>query len=202
MIIKYIKPSEFHTVQWSGGKSTQLYIYPVEADYQEKKFDFRISTATIVSEESNFTLLSGVTRKLMVLEGEIEIVHLAQNSKRLKKFSQIEFPGDWETKSYGKAIDFNLMTTGSTRGYIEAIVLNKTDKIVYKIDPHVYFILFYAYKGTFSINLDTEIIEVALAGLCVVQSPKTNISQIIIEGHQNAEIIISPIFIDHETVIN
>ncbi len=39
---------------WSGGTTTELFIYPEVAEYSERNFDFRISTATVEVEESNF----------------------------------------------------------------------------------------------------------------------------------------------------
>jgi len=60
---------EQNTTLWSGGTTTQLCIYPYAATYTGRDFIFRISTATIESEESVFTKLPGYTRILMLLEG-------------------------------------------------------------------------------------------------------------------------------------
>ena len=128
MIIKHIKASDLITTKWSGGTTTQLAIYPQDADYKKQNFQFRISTAMIEAKESTFTKLPGISRKLMILDGEIKIEHQNQYSKILKKFEQDSFEGDWDTKRYGKATDFNLMTTGSAKGEIEAVILNNWSK--------------------------------------------------------------------------
>jgi environmental stress-induced protein Ves len=126
MIIEHIKAADLTTSNWSGGTTTQLVIYPKDSDYKKQNFQFRISTATVEADESDFTKLSGVSRKLMILNGEIDIEHKNKYSKNLKKFDQDEFSGDWETKSFGKATDFNIMTTGNTSGELKAISISKS----------------------------------------------------------------------------
>lgn len=131
MIVEHIKVSDLETRKWSGGTTTQLAIYPKDAEYIKRNFLFRISTATVEAEESSFTKLPGVSRKIMILDGEIKIEHQNHYLKILKKFEQDSFEGDWDTKSVGKATDFNLMTTESTVGKIEAITIKgKNDKLV------------------------------------------------------------------------
>ncbi|MBK6834471.1 MAG: HutD family protein [Bacteroidetes bacterium] len=94
---------------WSGGTTTELFIYPEEAEYSERNFDFRISTATVEVEESNFTQLPGYKRILMILQGELFIEHKNQHNKILQQYQCDEFHGEWETKAKGKVVDFNLM---------------------------------------------------------------------------------------------
>jgi environmental stress-induced protein Ves len=154
MKIEHIKSSELITNKWSGGTTTQLAIYPKEATYQERNFLFRISTATVESEESMFTKLPGVSRKIMILDGEIKIEHQNHYSKILKKFEQDSFEGDWDTKSFGKAIDFNLMTTGNTQGIIEAFSLNNSIEL--SLDSRVDFYIFYIYSGNVNFSIDNK----------------------------------------------
>ncbi len=125
MIFKIIKASEFNTVNWSGGTSTQLFIYPQNSDYKLRNFDFRLSTAKVEADESDFTSLPGISRKLMILEGEIEITHENHYSKKLAKFDIDTFEGDWATSSVGKCVDFNLMTRGTGKGKLSAISIKK-----------------------------------------------------------------------------
>ena len=124
-IKKLVKPTTFHllktsilsaqhflTSTWSGGSSTQLYIFPTNASYAERDFELRISTAKVEVRESTFTALPSVHRKLMILEGEISITHEGQYSKHLKPFDVDTFSGDWKTTAMGTCTDFNVMTTG------------------------------------------------------------------------------------------
>jgi len=97
------------TSTWSGGTTTELFIYPEDSEYSERNFDFRISTATVEVEESNFTQILGYKRILMILQGELFIEHKNQHSKTLQQYECDEFLGAWETKARGKVVDFNLM---------------------------------------------------------------------------------------------
>lgn len=121
MNLKILKKADFTTTKWSGGDTTQLYIYPEDGSYAERNFLFRLSSATVTDEKSTFTKLDGVSRKLMVLAGEMKLEHLGRYSKVLREFEQDSFMGDWDTVSYGKVIDFNLMTKEGCTGRLENI---------------------------------------------------------------------------------
>ncbi len=152
MRIEHIKVSDLETKQWSGGTTTQLAIYPENASYQDRNFLFRISTATVEANESVFTKLPGIKRKLMILDGEIKIEHKNHHSKILKKFEQDEFMGDWDTKSLGKATDFNLMTTGNLQG--EILAKSFQDQLI--IQESAEYIGLYIYEGKLKIKLQNE----------------------------------------------
>lgn len=156
MRIKHILGSEHVTKKWDGGTTTQLYIYPENSNYTDRNFLFRISTATIETDESTFTILPEISRRLMILDGEIRIEHVGKYSKILKKFEQDEFSGDWETKSYGKATDFNLMTKGKTSGSIESIQLNQEQVITIEFTKNDNITLLYAFKGSFYLQNGKE----------------------------------------------
>lgn len=64
MILK--KAEDFVTSKWSGGSTTELYIYPPQAVYREGNFKCRISSATVEVEKSDFTSLPGVKRYLSI----------------------------------------------------------------------------------------------------------------------------------------
>lgn len=121
MKLKVLKESDYSTTKWSGGDTTQLYIYPEDGNYTERNFLFRLSTATVNEEKSVFTKLEGVSRKLLVLSGEMKLEHQGRYSKVLKEFEQDSFMGEWDTISYGKVIDFNLMTKDGCIGKLENI---------------------------------------------------------------------------------
>lgn len=115
---------------WSGGTTTQLFIYPENTDFQSRNFDFRISTATVEVEESTFTKFNGYLRKLVVLEGELIIEHENQYTKKLKSFQQDSFSGEWNTKGYGKVVDFNVIYRKQFDPKIEAINLETGQTII------------------------------------------------------------------------
>jgi len=172
MIIEHIKASDLETKSWSGGTTTQLAIYPKDAEYKQHTFLFRISTASVECEESTFTKLPGISRKLMILSGEINIEHKDRYSKVLKKFEQDKFSGDWNTKSYGKAIDFNLMTTGNVTGEIEAISLKQSKNLNLKSDFDCYG--FYVYNGKSKLQINSEIYSLSKGDFITIHSEKSD----------------------------
>jgi environmental stress-induced protein Ves len=94
---------------WSGGTTAQLFIYPADTVFAERNFHFRISTATIDVEESDFTPLPIYNRLLAVLEGNLEIIHQGKYSKKLQNFENDRFHGSWQSSSKGKVRDFNVI---------------------------------------------------------------------------------------------
>lgn len=114
--------ADYKTTEWSGGKTTELFIYPPDGDYAARRFDARISSATVELEHSVFTSLPGVQRKLMLLEGEMQLIHKGHRERKMQPFVDIdEFSGDWETESFGKVRDFNLMTRNGVRGRLSFV---------------------------------------------------------------------------------
>jgi len=155
MEIEHIKASELITNKWSGGTTTQLAIYPKNSEYKKNNFLFRLSTATVESEESEFTKLPEVSRQIMILDGKIKIEHQNQYTKIINKFEQDQFSGNWNTKSYGQATDFNLMTTKKVTGEIRTITLVNSSIITIKKDIDFYGLYIYTGKAKLLINNET-----------------------------------------------
>ncbi|MGH4138147.1 HutD/Ves family protein [Clostridium sp.] len=122
--IKIIKENQHKTSEWSGGTTTQLYIYPENSLYSERKFKWRLSSAKVEVEKSIFTSLPGISRHIMVLEGELFLEHEGHHKAALKALQQDTFSGDWTTTSFGKVTDFNLMLAQGYKGELEAISFN------------------------------------------------------------------------------
>ena len=120
---KVISNKNFMVSDWSGGKTTQLAIAPADAIYAKQTFDWRISSATVSVPESTFTALPNYHRILMILEGQLELVHQNHYSKTLMPFDQDSFLGAWHTSSYGIVTDFNLMMNPQFTGRLEALHL-------------------------------------------------------------------------------
>lgn len=119
---KIIKKQELTTAQWSGGTTTQLALFPADADYAKRNFTWRVSSATVEVEESEFTALPGVLRCLMILDGTLHLKHEGHYETTLEKFGQDNFLGEWKTVSRGRVTDFNLMTT-SGEGRVQVLEL-------------------------------------------------------------------------------
>lgn len=163
--MKIIKQQDITTSKWSGGTTSELFIYPTSSNYKELNFAFRLSRATIEVEESIFTPLPHVKRQLMLLDGQLELIHEDQHSKILKPMQFDTFSGDWKTKSIGKATDFNLMMLGNTEGNFSVIKAKKKQFHSYKITND--FTVFYVANG----NLTYNEISVIEGELIVFQGP-------------------------------
>ena len=109
------------TTRWSGGTTTEIYIYPKAASYSERKFGFRISTAVVEDEQSTFTQLPGFKRHIMPLSGVMELEHENHHAIVLNPFEKDFFHGEWVTKSRGQCTDFNLMLSEGFEGDIEPV---------------------------------------------------------------------------------
>lgn len=105
--------SHAKSTQWSGGTTSELFIFPSDSNFQQRDFVFRISSATVETEKSTFTLLPNFHRYLVVLEGKLKIEHVDRFSVELSPFDSTYFEGDWNTTSEGKVRDFNLIFNDS-----------------------------------------------------------------------------------------
>ncbi len=181
----------FHPILWSGGTTTELFIFPTAADYQQRNFQFRLSTAKVETERSDFTLLTGISRKLMVLSGQITLSHEDHFSRRLNKFDADEFKGEWKTSSIGKCTDFNLMTTGKTSGELTAIAINKGQNVKREIKSKCDWFFIYIYTGNASIGADNKIISINKGDLLVINNLTTRNFEI--TGIENSELVFTEI---------
>jgi environmental stress-induced protein Ves len=109
MSVQQFTPENRTTINWASGTSTEIFIHPSDGSFAERNFLFRISTATVEAEESTFTFFEGITRHLMILKGNLELIHEGRYTKNLKPYDQDTFSGEWATKAKGKVTDFNLM---------------------------------------------------------------------------------------------
>lgn len=152
METKILSIIDFKTSLWTGGSTTQLFIYPENASLHQRDFLFRLSSAVVEAETSVFTSMLGISRKLMVLEGEMELVHQGHHRKQLKSMEIDMFEGDWFTKSFGKCTDFNFMYQNIKENLIKPLIINQGDKLDITLDlPHSDFVFLYLFSGRCSI---------------------------------------------------
>lgn len=141
------------TSQWSGGTTTELWIWPPEASYATRNFNCRISTAVVESETSFFTELPGYLRHLMILEGELVLQHDDAEKITLKPFETDTFDGGSKTVSWGKVRDFNVMLAAGYTGEVTAHELNTSDWVPLKFEQDLLHLV-YCYKGTAQIQVE------------------------------------------------
>ncbi|MGQ1910914.1 HutD family protein [Marinifilum sp. RC60d5] len=172
-----LTPTIFKTINWAGGTSTQLFIFPENADYKLLNFDFRISTAKVEIEKSEFTPLPGVSRHLMILDGEIEVEHKEHYQKHLKQFDTDTFEGNWHTSSVGKCTDFNLMTRNNNCGEISSLCFNAKDEKKLLIENNLSFFFIYVHNGKFICKINTEELIIHKGNLfCIQQADNMHVS--------------------------
>lgn len=158
--VRLVKKRQQYTAYWSGGTTTQLAIYPEQAEYGKRNFFWRLSTAQVDLEESTFTLLPDVSRILMVLEGEIRLEHQNHHTTNVKPYEQDMFQGDWTTRCLGKATDLNLMMKAGCEGKLTAYSMEGqsqftvTDGVT--VNGREWTTAFYCIEGNYGIILGTE----------------------------------------------
>lgn len=150
MIIQQFTSDSRTTINWASGTSTELFIHPSKGSFSDRNFIFRISTATVEAEESTFTFFAGITRHLMILKGELELIHEGRYTKHLKPFYQDTFSGEWNTHSKGKVTDFNLMLKEGATGRLIHHRLESGNSATFTAKTTYYFLYFVSGTATLS----------------------------------------------------
>lgn len=111
--IEKLPAGEFNISRWSGGTTTELFIWPHGASYAERRFGIRISTATVDIAESTFTKLPGVTRYIAPL-GDGFTLKIGQNEPEFIPHAAVKrFDGGEDVTCTGAGCDLNLMLNGA-----------------------------------------------------------------------------------------
>lgn len=159
IVSKLIKQEEYLTTEWSGGKTTQLFIYPQGAIYKDFNFKFRLSSATVELEKSEFTILKGIHRFITPLDKELKLTHNHKDYINLAPFEIYEFDGGINTTSYGTARDFNLMLAKDTKGELQSIYIDGEYLLEeeYHSDFKDGFVFIFAYNDEVDIKINGDI---------------------------------------------
>ena len=114
MKILHLTGKDYKVGLWSGGSTTELFIWPDGADYGKREFTLRVSSARVDLEESDFTPLMGVTRYITPLSGGFTLTHPGSEPVVMQPLAEpYRFSGEISTHCVGKATDFNLMLKGT-----------------------------------------------------------------------------------------
>ena len=150
MIVRTEK--DYKVSRWSGGDTTEIYLYPEDGDYKSGNFQLRISSATVEADRSEFTSLPGVERYLMIFQGHLDMVHGEEKKVSLEPYEVDRFDGGVPTVSYGKVVDFNLMLKNGAKGRMEALCLEAGQKFEIIPDEDENFLAVYVRKGEIQIG--------------------------------------------------
>lgn len=114
MRILHLTQKDYKTGRWSGGSTTELFIWPEGADYAQRDFTLRVSSARVDLIESDFTTLPNVTRYITPLSGGFTLTHPGNPPIVMNPMAEpYGFSGEIPTHCVGKATDFNLMLKGT-----------------------------------------------------------------------------------------
>ena len=194
---RLITEDEYITTAWSGGKTTQLFIYPGESDYSRRNFKFRLSSATVESEKSEFTKLEGVYRFITPLDGQLKLTHNHIQYIDLQPFEVYEFDGNKDTVSFGKARDFNLMLRSGAEGKLDSICINKEQLLEEEIhgDFKEFFYFIYACSKDVSVDIDGKDYNINQFQTLLIKVESECVLNIKISSTANANILAAKIFI-------
>lgn len=167
-----IKNNAQPSTSWSGGETTELFIFPEAAEYSKLNFDFRLSTATVNVKKSVFTPLNGIRRTLIVLKGYLKLEHENHHVIDLGPFDSDSFWGDWKTTSMGRVLNFNIMMGNSTHCQHEVLNLGQSE-CFNEINSQD-FSCFFLFQGDLDTNCGVmtsgDILIVPKEGLCQFES--------------------------------
>jgi environmental stress-induced protein Ves len=110
MILHLLPKENCKPAVWSGGLTYEYMIYPKTANYADRDFAFRISSATIEQEPSVFTQFKGYHRYLVMLDNGLDI-EINQEKKVYGQYEIMEFNSNDVITSYTKGMDFNWMVS-------------------------------------------------------------------------------------------
>ncbi|WP_312701872.1 HutD family protein [Sedimentibacter sp.] len=194
---RLITEDEYITTAWSGGKTTQLFIYPEEADYSRRNFKFRLSSATVESEKSEFTKLEGVYRFITPLDGRLKLTHDHIQYIDLKPFEVYEFDGNKDTVSFGKVRDFNLMLRSGAEGKLDSICINKEQLLEEEIHGYFkeFFYFIYACSKDVSVDINGKDYNINQFQTLLIKVESECVLNIKISSTGNADILAAKIYI-------
>ena len=176
--VELIKQENYKPTFWSGGMATELITYPSDSDYASRNFLWRLGVAKINILESTFSTLPNVSRKFMVIEGQITLDHENKYTKLLNPFEQDSFSGDWKTKTYGKASVFNLMTTENYHGELIHLNISPKKQFDFKYEPSpnkdLVAICFYVVNESFKTLINDKIYSVNTNDLLFINDIEPN----------------------------
>ncbi|MCH3950111.1 MAG: HutD family protein [Acidaminococcus sp.] len=126
MTVSVIPRSKATTSTWSGGTTTEFYIFPKDGSYKDRRFEIRISSATVDLDASDFTMLPDYNRIITPLKGGFTLTYAETGkSETLKPLEEAFFDGGWHTHSEGKAVDFNVMYKKGLKAFYEIVNTSK-----------------------------------------------------------------------------
>lgn len=152
MKIEVISKESVAVSRWSGGETRVYAIYPKDAVYADRDFDFRISSATIEDVPSQFTNFEGYHRYLAMLDNQVELT-LNGVDQQYEKHQLFAFQSTDLITSYTQGTDFNLMLANHIEGEVVEVSHQSFQT------NHPYILLFALGSGAVGVNNQSMTLE-------------------------------------------
>nr|MDY5756311.1 HutD family protein [Eubacteriales bacterium] len=144
---------------WSGGRTTEIFIFPVGERYSDRNFLFRISTAEVELDSSDFTSLPDYERLIACLSGEMHLTHNGSDSIRVEPMSSVHrFDGGADTHCEGRASDLNLMLRkGRAKGSLRFV--SAGEKLSFCLSDKQFAVIYSPSEGRAAVMTDGKFTE-------------------------------------------
>ncbi|MBQ4424948.1 MAG: HutD family protein [Lachnospiraceae bacterium] len=173
--MKHLTQEAYIISNWSGGKTVQIAIAPEGARYADRDFLWRLSSATVELEESDFTALPDYERWIAPVSGEMILTHNGGEEITLKPYDVHSFDGADDTRSRGRCTDFNLMLRkGRCGGVIRALGNGEAGQEVLIPEARTDTLIVYCTEGNVAVETGEE--SVFLKAGEALQLDKTEIA--------------------------
>ena len=150
--LKLLQSADYLTTMWSGGTTKQLLIFPASAVYANRDFIWRVSSATVELDESDFTPLPDYCRFISTVEGCISLSHDGGKRRVLYAGDIHKFDGGERTHSCGRCTDFNLMLRKGQADGVMSTRNIRPGKASLNLDARAEVALLYCVKGKCDIS--------------------------------------------------
>ena len=156
--MKKLTEKDYRISDWSGGKTIQIAIAPESAQYADRRFSWRLSSATVDLEESDFTSLPDYQRLIAPLRGEMRLTHNGGTPVDLRPYEVHRFDGADTTHSWGSCTDFNLMLR---KGEWDGSISAPEGETVLCPEPGCETLIVYCTRGGAAVSCGDESVELA-----------------------------------------
>lgn len=123
----YTQKENQEVTDWGGGATIQLSVYPQNCSGGHLlEYIFEITSSTVIYDTTDFTQFYGYKRLLMVIEGEMTLIHGDGKTVHLGKYEYDCFDGNDKTRSMGKATDYEIVIKNDDYAELKVFEMKKS----------------------------------------------------------------------------